>query len=314
MAWGASMFHKKLLVLGVALALGFVWLVHVASCAESINGRWQGKLANGSVMTEESLRGILKDHQIWLESLSREGKQAILADTDLRGLNLRRADLRRANLFRADLSHANLSEANLSGVNLHSANLSDANLSRANLRNARLQHARLRHVDLRHADLQDANLSVANLSNGDLSDAELFGVGLSGADLSNANLSGAYLRHVDLRNANVRQAKFEYAWLIDTKYEPKPGELPDVHSIARANRLYQMCYVGDSTALHQLMHAFRGETVIIAKPVKYALRFDITSTNLVNQTGMPRFFTGCWNGPPAGVNRFQLHLFCWQYQ
>ncbi len=74
---------------------------------------------------------IIKEHQLYLKTGSREGKRANLSGANLSGANLRWANLSEANLSEANLSGANLSGANLSGANLSEANLSGANLSEA---------------------------------------------------------------------------------------------------------------------------------------------------------------------------------------
>ena len=89
-------------------------------------------------MDEKTLKDILEQHKLWLESSGNEGDKA--------------------NLYGADLSGANLSEANLSEANLHRADLYEANLRGANLHRANLYGANLYGADLYEADLSEANL------------------------------------------------------------------------------------------------------------------------------------------------------------
>lgn len=109
-------------------------------------------------MDRETLKAILDEHKLWIESCGAKGVRA-----DLRGANLRGAKLFRADLCMADLSEANLSKADLSGSNLCRADLSGANLYRANLYRANLSEADLSEADLCRADLSGANLCRADL-------------------------------------------------------------------------------------------------------------------------------------------------------
>jgi uncharacterized protein YjbI with pentapeptide repeats len=95
-------------------------------------------------MTHDELKKILADHEEWIESDFKRGRQAELARQDLRGANLRGA-----NLSYANLSYANLSDAYLSYANLSDANLSDAYLGGANLIGAYLSDAYLSDANLR---------------------------------------------------------------------------------------------------------------------------------------------------------------------
>ena len=138
---------------------------------------WIGKLADGTVLTEEGLKAILAEHAKWVDSFGKEGK---------------RADLAGANLFRANLSGANLSQAELSGAILAQAKLLKADLDRATLVEAMLSGADLSGSDLSQADLTRAELS-ANLNWADLTEANLSEANLNGASLYKAILVGSNL-------------------------------------------------------------------------------------------------------------------------
>ena len=138
-------------------------------------------------ITEEELKTILEQHNLWLDSNETEGK--------------------RANLTGANLSYANLSYANLTCAILNNANLTYANLTGANLTRANLTSTNLYGVDLTDADLTGANLFGADLS----------GANLSGANLSGANLSGADLRRVELTYADLTDT------ILDEKEQCRKG-------------------------------------------------------------------------------------------
>jgi hypothetical protein len=114
-------------------------------------------------ITEEELKTILEQHELWLDSNEKEGKCANLSGADLTGANLYLVNLTGADLTSADLTSANLSGANLSYADLTSADLSGADLSDANLRCA----------NLTGAILTGANFTCANLTGVDLTDTIL---------------------------------------------------------------------------------------------------------------------------------------------
>ena len=142
-------------------------------------------------LTKYMLNKILKEHQIWLDTNTKNGERANLSFSDLRGTNLRGADLRCA-----DLSCVDLRRADLGGTNLRGVNLSFADLRGANLRGADLRCADLSCVDLRRADLGGTNLRGVNLSFADLRGANLRGANLGGTNLRGADLSCADLNDV----------------------------------------------------------------------------------------------------------------------
>ena len=137
-------------------------------------------------ITEEELKTILEQHNLWLDSDGEKGKRANLTDMDLSYM-----DLSIMNLTRVDFTNANLSHANLRCANLYRA-------------------------ILRRADLSGANLSYTDLIDADLTDADLTGVDLSGANLTCANLTRA-----NLTCANLSGADLELANLTDTILDEK---------------------------------------------------------------------------------------------
>lgn len=95
------------------------------------------RLSEAKVSRSE-LDEILADHQLWLDSDGRRGKQADLRGASLQKADLRRADLQEVDLRRADLRGANLQKAYLRSVRLYGANLQGANLSGADLTGAKM--------------------------------------------------------------------------------------------------------------------------------------------------------------------------------
>ena len=147
---------------------------------------------------------ILLDHQQWLESGGKKGKQA-----DLNG-----ADLSKAKLRGAKLRGAKLSGANLSGVDLSGARLRGATLRGATLRGADLSGAHLIGVDLSLANFRAVNLREANLRQADLRRAK----NLTVEQFSKVRT--LYL--AKLNQELMKQIKNKYPYLLE---KPKPENL-----------------------------------------------------------------------------------------
>ncbi len=112
-------------------------------------------------MDQQTLRKILDDHQLWLESGREQGKKAYLLGADLIGANLLGARLQAAILEGADLRGADLRGADLQEVDLRGAGLQEANLRGADLWRADLRGANLRGVKLEGAKYDPEQLQVA---------------------------------------------------------------------------------------------------------------------------------------------------------
>jgi hypothetical protein len=117
---------------------------------------WKDRARNSHSCAD--LDEILKQHQLWLDSLGKSGSQADLNGASLENANLSGAFLRDANLTSADLIGADLREATLSGAFLRGANLIGADL-----RDTALDYANLRDTELSYADLRGASVFFAHL-------------------------------------------------------------------------------------------------------------------------------------------------------
>ncbi len=99
-------------------------------------------------MENVTLKTILEQHTLWLNSNKKEGKRADLTCANLYGANLSGADLTGADLRYANLIRSILIDTDLTGANLRYATLSDADLTGAILTNATLAGADLTHTIL----------------------------------------------------------------------------------------------------------------------------------------------------------------------
>lgn len=190
-------------------------------------------------ITQEELNAILIEHEKWLESDEKEGKQADLSYTDLSESSLPDAfnphrQLSKAHFERADLSGAHLKEANLEAAYMEGAILRDAHLewailADANLDNAflafshmesaRLSFAYLKKANFSGANLHDANLVGAHMQESILNQAHMEGVILKQANLEGAEICGTYLEGANIRFVNLKRAFLQYAHLKEADLE-----------------------------------------------------------------------------------------------
>jgi hypothetical protein len=187
---------------------------------------WQGKLADGTLLTQERLKELLAAHQIWLQTFGNKWNEGLAEE--LAKANVEKKDSRTwfMQLIASDW------EVDKGRLVLKGAVLVEANLKGAWLRLTNLKGAWLGSANLEGADLWSANLE--------------------GADLSDANLEGAVLS-----DANLEGAVLSYANLKGALYESKSGALPDIVSLRRARNLETMRFEHSPHALEELRQAFK---------------------------------------------------------
>jgi uncharacterized protein YjbI with pentapeptide repeats len=181
----------------------------------------------------------------------RDLRYAMLARSDLHGVDFVNADLRGANLTRANLkdakfnclendagdpepsSCANLEDANLSraemqGTNFWGAKLQRVFLDRSKLQGANLERAQLQGADFSYAVLQGANLEKADLTGSVYTSLDLFGVDFSGVQESALSEMRDVLKsQMQGVSASLGSAERKTARLIDLACESR-----DAHSVA----------------------------------------------------------------------------------
>jgi hypothetical protein len=204
----------------------------------------------GLTLTPEQLATVLRNHQAWLAS---DSKQDDERRANLCQANLQEADLHNTNLQEAILSQANLQKANLVRANLQEAILYQANLYKANLVKANLGKAILMEVNLQEAFLVDANLQETHLNRANLRRAALHKVSLQKAHLDQAHLQEAYLAETNLQEVNLSRANLRGAL-----YEPIPGALPAFWTlIDPQNHLETLSFQRSPAGLIELREAFK---------------------------------------------------------
>ena len=217
---------------------------------------WQGKFADGTILTWKRLQELLSSHNQWVKTAYRrideeikragarteEDQLAIIArliETDwVCGENEGRLVLKGAYLVEAPLEGAELEYANLKGTDLRYAKLQGTILQGAALDGAELTGACLENAALGKAYLKGAKLFFANLKGAVLQDANLEGAELAGG----ANLEGAHLLGANLEGVN---------------YEADLGRLPDIVSLAYAYNLEKMRFKSLPYAMDELRQAFK---------------------------------------------------------
>lgn len=161
---------------------------------------------------------MLKDHQLWLSSGGKEGKQAVFTGYDLSGLDSDYAEARYIvpPFWEKNLSKIDLSYSNLSGLYFREVNLSQADFRGANLKNTHFYWATLFDADFSGADISEANIEESSLVQANLTKADLFKTGITYSYLENANLQDANcqetnFRSTQLQGANLHGANFHSA-------------------------------------------------------------------------------------------------------
>lgn len=168
-------------------------------------------------LTQAELNLICAKHdRLW--SSKPGGARAVLAWTDLTGLDLRGrnlcdADLTGAILFECQLRGARLDHANLFGADLQCADLFEASLRRADLRGACLRNANLTGADLFEADLREGVVAAADRREGfrrleaAQRPGQAQGAILAGANLERSRLGGILAVKADFSDAILKDAK-----------------------------------------------------------------------------------------------------------
>lgn len=174
----------------------------------------------------ETVVSMLKDHQLWLSSGGKEGKQAVFTGYDLSGLDSDYAEARyivppfgEKNLSKIDLSYSNLS-----GLYFREVNLSQADFRGANLKNTHFYWATLFDADFSGADISEANIEESSLVQANLTKVNLFKTAIAYSNLEDANLQDANCQETNfqrtqLQGANLHGADFYGARFVATTIE-----------------------------------------------------------------------------------------------
>ena len=174
----------------------------------------------------ETVVSMLKDHQLWLSSGGKEGKQAVFTGYDLSGLDSDYAEARYIvpPFWEKNLSKIDLSYSNLSGLYFREVNLSQADFRGANLKNTHFYWATLFDADFSGADISEANIEESSLVQANLTKVNLFKTAIAYSNLEDANLQDANCQETNfqrtqLQGANLHGADFYGARFVATTIE-----------------------------------------------------------------------------------------------
>ncbi|MBI5522513.1 MAG: pentapeptide repeat-containing protein [Desulfarculus sp.] len=217
---------------------------------------WQGRLADGRIISEKDLAEILNLHQQWVDSGGKRGQWSYL-------------------LSRSDLSDVSLAGANLSGLDLSGANLSGGNLIGAKLCKATMVNANLTNAVMNRSDLTDANLIGAELGHANLDDACL-----RGADLRKSKIDRVSLNRADLRGA-LFEPDFQLPDHAGSEGSPLVGRWPIFSSIANSETLFLVAYQEQSHPITALRDQLKKCSYLPpSRQLTHALRHNNDSVGL----------------------------------
>ena len=148
-----------------------------------------------------SLKSLLEEHELWLNSDNTKGKRLELIKADLDYVDFSGLKLDCAMLIGSSLNGADFSKASLNGVNFNRALLNKSVFIKANLKDASFYSA----------EMQCAQLEDCCLENADFARAYLGMAKLDGSDLSYANFNWAVAKSASLENTNCYRTVFTYA-------------------------------------------------------------------------------------------------------
>jgi uncharacterized protein YjbI with pentapeptide repeats len=178
---------------------------------------------------EYSIKEIIAEHRVWVNTLGREGKRADLVGLNLSNVVLDGVQLQAASLQKALLDGASFENGVFTMSDLSDSNACGASFVKADCRGVNFSMSRLDSANMQYADFSSmpisrsinptywpANFSGANLQHAYLRGANLQGAHLEktllvGADLREANLDGATLVDANLTGADLRGAKLDKA-------------------------------------------------------------------------------------------------------
>jgi uncharacterized protein YjbI with pentapeptide repeats len=187
------------------------------------------KMTRSLESLEYSIKEIIADHRVWVNTLGREGKRADLIGLDLSNVNLDGVQLQAASLQKSLLSKASFEGGIFTMSDLSYCNARDASFVKADCRGINFSTSRLDHANLQYANFSPmpisrsvdptfwpanfsgSNMQSARLRGSDLSGANLERTLLAGADLRDTNLDGACLIDANATGADFRGAKLDKA-------------------------------------------------------------------------------------------------------
>ncbi|MCQ6267825.1 pentapeptide repeat-containing protein [Fictibacillus sp. WQ 8-8] len=165
----------------------------------------QNYFQNVSNLAQEVLNNRLTEHEIWLGSSGREGKQLILNGLDLSGCEVTSPHLNQAVFYRCVFKEMDLSQKDFTDTEFDSCHFRVVNLDRANLT---------------HVTFQDCELTRTNFSRTLMDHTRFLDTDLSPKYISNRELPGIYLHEARVKDVEFEDTQFSQALLAHITKEP----------------------------------------------------------------------------------------------
>lgn len=174
-----------------------------------------------------SIKEIIANHKIWVNTIGKEGKRADLVGLNLShvmldGVQFQAASLKHSLLDGASFNGAIFTMSDLSGCNAHGAAFAKSNCCGTNFSLSRLDETDFQYADCScmpiagslkpiswPTNFAGSSLQKACFKGANLAGARFESAMLAGADLRDANLEGACLMDANLTNADLRGANLD---------------------------------------------------------------------------------------------------------
>lgn len=170
------------------------------------------------MVDEKNIIKKFEFHQVWLDSVGREGEKLVLDEINLEGLDLSNFSFKEARLIECSFDSMSLEKGNFILTWLYSSTFRNAYLQGANFYKGYVSYA---------------DFSYSNLRNSKFTDCESAETIFLGADLSNAELNVCYFSSVDFRNSKLDNANIEDSFFEDVLV--KGVSFKNVKGIEKAN-------------------------------------------------------------------------------
>lgn len=176
-------------------------------------------------------------------------RKARFDQAKLRKASIHGADAEGASFLQADMGAVNISASNFSGAEFSSSDLTGATISGSNFEDAYFEKTKL--IGVQFVGLQEVLVDNSREERLQLSKRTLK------PSLRNAGFLGADIRKASLADVDLTGAGFADADLDGTVFEPQPGGLPNISSIASAKNLSRVTYVSSPQGLVELREALK---------------------------------------------------------
>lgn len=139
----------------------------------------------------------LKEHNIWVQTIGKQGTKLILDEEDLRNI-----DFSKYSVDQASILECNLSNLTLINVDFYRSLLCLSSFKQTTINNCDFGKSDIRYCDFRN--------SVINKSR--FSDADLWNTKFTNAKITQCNFIAAFCPETNFQNATLENINFEWAY------------------------------------------------------------------------------------------------------